>query len=137
LDILKKVFTYCTKQTRKEALWLVSNIAANSETDSQALAESPIVHYLLCACRDSSYELRKEGMWALSNLVHKLPDPAKLVEYDVMSCLIDLLQRDGDSGTIASLGLTALNEILARSQAAKVAFNKLGGEDVVVELQLS
>lgn len=37
LDILKKVFTYCTKQTRKEALWLVSNIAANSEADSLAL----------------------------------------------------------------------------------------------------
>lgn len=92
------------------------------------------MHYLLCACRDTSYELRKEGMWALSNLIHKLPDPTKLVELDVMSCLIDLLQRDGDSGTIASLGLTALNEVLTRSQPAKVAFAKLGGEDVVAEL---
>jgi len=137
LDILKKVFTYCTKQTRKEALWLVSNIAANSEADSQALVESPVAQHLLSACRDSSYELRKEGMWALSNLVHKLPDPAKLVDMDVMSCLIDILQRDGDSGTIASLGLTALNEVLARSEVAKIAFAKLGGEDVVIELQLS
>ena len=31
LDCLKKVFSFCTKAAKKEALWLISNIAANSD----------------------------------------------------------------------------------------------------------
>ena len=140
LDILKKVFTYCPKQTRKEAIWLVSNIAANSDADAQALCDSDLMVYLLMACRDSAYELRKEGIWALSNIIHRMTDQphlCKLIEMDIMSSLIDILQRDGDSGTVAALGLNALNELLTRSDQAKVVFAKLGGEDVVQELQLS
>ena len=140
LDILKKVFTYCPKQTRKEAIWLVSNIAANSDADAQALCDSDLMVYLLMACRDSAYELRKEGIWALSNIIHRMTDQThlcKLIEMDIMSSLIDILQRDGDSGTVAALGLNALNELLTRSDQAKVVFAKLGGEDVVQELQLS
>jgi hypothetical protein len=34
LDVLKKVFTYCSMHVRKDAFWLVSNIAANSEQDA-------------------------------------------------------------------------------------------------------
>ncbi len=118
LDILKKVFTYCPKQTRKEAIWLVSNIAANSDADAQALCDSDLMVYLLMACRDSAYELRKEGIWALSNIIHRMTDQphlCKLIEMDIMSSLIDILQRDGDSGTVAALGLNALNELLTRS----------------------
>ena len=125
IDVIKKVFTYCSKQTRKEAIWLASNIAANSDADAQALCDSQIMVSLLMACRDSAYELRKEGMWALSNIIHRLTDEAhltKLIEMDVMSCINDILQRDGESGTVASLGLTALNELLTRSDQAKVIF---------------
>ena len=137
LDILKRVFTYCTKQTRKEALWLVSNIAANSDRDSEAIVDSQLMINLLCACRDSAYELRKEAIWVLSNIIHRISDKErveKLVEMDVMSTLIELLQRDSDSGTISSLGLNAVNQLLTRSDQAKFAFMKLGGEDVALDL---
>ena len=73
---------------------------------------------LLCACRDSAYELRKEAIWVLSNIIHRISDKErveKLVEMDVMSTLIELLQRDSDSGTISSLGLNAVNQLLTRS----------------------
>ncbi len=34
LDLLSKVCTYSTKQVRKEAIWVLSNIAANSVEDA-------------------------------------------------------------------------------------------------------
>jgi hypothetical protein len=36
---IRNIFTYCTKLIRKEALWLVSNIAANSEADAILIAK--------------------------------------------------------------------------------------------------
>ena len=36
---IQNVFTYCTKQVRKETMWLVSNIAANSEQDAMIVAK--------------------------------------------------------------------------------------------------
>ena len=125
LDILKKVFTYCTKLCRKEALWLVSNIAANSEEDANSIADSSLMLNLLCACRDSAHEMRKEAIWALSNIFFKVTDKARierLVEQDVMSTVLEMLSRDGDSGSIASLGLTTINELLTKSDNAMLAF---------------
>ena len=36
---IRNIFTYCTKIIRKEALWLVSNIAANSEAEAVLIAK--------------------------------------------------------------------------------------------------
>lgn len=47
LDLLGKVFTYCTKSVRKEALWVLSNIAANSAVDACAIADHSIMINLL------------------------------------------------------------------------------------------
>lgn len=59
-------------------MWLVSNIAANSEEDANSIADSTLVVNLLCACRDSAHEIRKEAMWALSNLIYALHDQSKI-----------------------------------------------------------
>ncbi len=140
LDLVKKVLTYCQKKDRKEALWLVSNIAANSEIDAVLLAESTIPHNVLMSCKDSSAENRKEAVWALTNIVNKLSDPKlieRLVEADIVGTLIDLLARDIDTGSTASLGLTCLNQLLTRSDNARIAFQKICGQEVVENLQLS
>jgi hypothetical protein len=97
------VFTYCPKNIRKEALWLVSNIAANSEEDANAVADSQVVLNLILSCRDNTIEVRKEAVWAISNICHSLKDKnrlERLLEFDIMAMLLDMLQRDHDSGPI-------------------------------------
>ena len=70
---MKPVFVYCSKQMRKEALWLLSNVAANSEQDAVAFLSHPnLLTNMLMSCQDKSIELRKEAVWALSNLLNSL-----------------------------------------------------------------
>jgi hypothetical protein len=78
LDLLKRVFTYSEKLTRKEALWLVSNIAANSDEDATYLVDSDIIGALLLHCLDSAHDIRKEACWSLSNILFKVTDHAKV-----------------------------------------------------------
>lgn len=68
LDIIKKVLMFCNKQIKKEAIWLLSNIAANSEQDAESLIDSNIIFNIIHSCRDNLYELRKEAIWAMSNI---------------------------------------------------------------------
>ncbi len=75
VDLLKKVFTYCQKKDRKDAFWVISNIAVNSEQDAIILAQcTHVILSILIACKDNAFEMRKEGAWALSNIVYKLPN---------------------------------------------------------------
>ena len=94
LDQLKRVFTYCTKTTRKEALWVLSNIAANSEGDAVAIANHQLVINLFYACRDNSFEIRKEAIWTLSNILYQVTDKEvmeSLINLDIVTILLERL----------------------------------------------
>lgn len=53
---------------RKEALWLLSNIAANSEKDASEIIKKGIVSNLVFAAKDKNNELKKEALWVLANI---------------------------------------------------------------------
>ncbi len=134
------MFTYCTKSTRKEALWVVSNISANSEADAIAVAKHPLLINLLFASRDNSFDIRKEAIWTLSNILYQVNDKDSieiLVNNDVVGILIERLQRDHDSGSICSLSLQSVDYLLQKSANARSIFDRFGGESVVQDLQLS
>ena len=140
LDLVKRSFTYCTKVTRKEALWLVSNIAANGEVEANILADSTIVMNLLTSCHDSTLLMRKEAIWALTNILHKVSGRERienLVNMDIISTIIDLMQKDVDNGPIATLALAAVDLLLSKSESAKMAFIRRGGQEVLEDMQLS
>jgi hypothetical protein len=122
LDLVKRTFTYCIKQTRKEALWLVSNIASNSEVEANMLADSSLIVNLLTSCHDSTLLMRKEAIWALTNIVHKMSGRERfenLINMEIITTIIDLLQKDADNGPIATLGLAAIDILLGKSETAK------------------
>lgn len=92
-------------------MWLVSNIAANSDQDATAIANSQIMIPLLFACRDNAHEVRKEAIWALGNVTYHVHDKQtiqKIVELDIISIVLELLDRDQDSGVISQIGLTVI-----------------------------
>jgi hypothetical protein len=137
---LQDVFTYCTKIIRKEALWLVSNIAANSEADAIALTKYTIMSNLMFAGRDTAHDMRKEAIWAISNIVYNIKDKAnldELLKHDLMTLLLERLQYDNDSGPICSMTLTTVGIILERSENAKQVFFRLGGDQILEDVQIS
>jgi len=94
----------------------------------------------LIACRDTVHELRKEAVWAMSNVVYFVTDTKLLdsiVDQDVISLILELLQRDQDSGSITSLSLSTLQSLLSKSEKALMVFLRLGGQEVVEYLQMS
>ena len=137
---VQRVFTYGVKQVRKEALWLVSNIAANSEQDATVVANHQMMANILFAGRDNAHDMRKEAIWAISNIVYNIKDTLilkQLVERDLVTLLLERLQYDSDSGPICSMCLTTLSILMERSPEGKEVFFKLCGEDVVQDLQVS
>lgn len=61
-----------SKRDKKEVLWLISNMAANSEEDAISIVNSHLSFTLIMACGDNNYEIRREACWTLSNLCHSL-----------------------------------------------------------------
>jgi hypothetical protein len=60
-----------------------------------------------------------------------------IVDQDVISLILELLQRDQDSGSITSLSLSTLQSLLSKSEKALMVFLRLGGQEVVEYLQMS
>lgn len=96
LDILKNVFPVGTKQEKQEALWLLSNIAANSEKEAELLIDSQLIMNLIYSARDVCFTVRKESLWALTNICHSVSNVEKLnclIPMEIMTVLIDVLQN--------------------------------------------
>ena len=53
---------------RKEALWLLSNVAANSEKDATEIIKRGLIPNIVYAARDKNNELKKEALWVLANI---------------------------------------------------------------------
>ena len=73
---------------------MVSNIAANSEADAMIIAKSPLMTNLTIAMRDTAHEMRKEAVWAISNVVYNVKDAdsiRKLIESEIMTLLLERL----------------------------------------------
>lgn len=101
LDVIKTVMAIGTKDHKREALWLISNIAANSELDSIALVKKGLVVNLIYASKDNNWEIKREAVWALSNIcvsIHEAESLIELIHADVLSLFYDLLLSDSEYG---------------------------------------
>lgn len=74
LEAIKAVLGTCSKKVRKEALWLISNIAANSEEDALEIIKKNIISNLVFSAKDRNCDIKKEAIWALSNLCYITTD---------------------------------------------------------------
>lgn len=88
-----------TKDIKKSLLWVLSNIAANSEEDAEKLVDSVIIMHLILCCNDSAFSMRKEAIWTISNIINSLHNPVimqQLLDYDIISAFISVFDRDFD-----------------------------------------
>eukprot|EP00347_Sterkiella_histriomuscorum_P003385 403364502 len=140
LTVLDKILGCASKKDKKEALWLISNMAANSEQDSESIILSSISFKLIMLTKDDQYDLRKEASWAISNFCQKATKSIlfeNLMDKCILDQMISLIQRDGDSGSMMMLVLTAIKNCVTKSEACKERFYLLQGLEEIEGQQYS
>ena len=55
----------------------------------------------------------------------------------MITLLVEILQRETDSGAMMILALSAVNYLLNKSEQCKIVFDNLGGKQIVEDLQIS
>ena len=94
LAAIKSVMIMGTRPMRKEALWVLSNIAADSEESIGLIIRSGLIGNINLAVLDTNIDLRKEAIWTLSNICHTVKDPAliqDLVDSNIVNLYYDRL----------------------------------------------
>lgn len=96
---------------RKEALWLLSNLAANSEEDATEILNSDLITNLIFSAKDKNLDLRKEALWVISNICQIVNDKEyirKIIYSNVIHLFFDILSYDTEYGLILILILSSL-----------------------------
>lgn len=106
LQVISPCLHHPRKQIRKEATWLLSNIAAGSEDQVSALFCKPdIVELLVGMAASAVWDIRREGIYAVSNLASSgtPKQVAFLVDLDVIETLTDALDSTDSAAVVAAL----------------------------------
>jgi hypothetical protein len=74
LESLKVCLTIGSSTHKKEALWVISNVAANSEADAMEILNRGLITNLIFSSNDKNADLRKEAVWAISNMCAIITD---------------------------------------------------------------
>jgi importin subunit alpha-6/7 len=93
----------------KKALWTISNIAAGTDAQRQAVFDAGLLHPLVRALQTEA--VRQEACWALSNMV-ALGTASQAQEAVNAGCVVPLCEvlRSTDSNTLMSV-LDALDKL--------------------------
>jgi hypothetical protein len=74
LETLKLCMTIGTKAHKKEVLWVISNIAANSDEEANAIVKKGLLINLINGAKEKNVDVRKEAIWVISNLCYIVKD---------------------------------------------------------------
>ena len=78
LESLQHLMANFGNDTRAKTLWLISNIAVNSEADAMQIVKSGILGNVSIACLDNDSKVKDEALWAMSSIIVSLNDPIEL-----------------------------------------------------------
>lgn len=94
LDSIKSILTIGSRTHKKEALWVLSNVAANSEDDAKAIIKKGLMTNLICCANDKNVDLRKEAIWVLSNICYIILDSdtlKELISCDIVTLIYEII----------------------------------------------
>jgi importin subunit alpha-1 len=114
LPHLKALLESPRKAIRKEACWLVSNIAAGTTKQIGLLfSQGGIVKRIVNIATDAPWETRKEALWAVSNICTTGTDlqVQGLIQNEGLASLCSILSTGSDS-KILLVALDAINRVL-------------------------
>ena len=140
IPIVKEYFSYANSRMKQEMLWLLSNIIVNSEADALCCLDSSLIFNIVMTCNSSVFTLRKEALWCVTNLCNQLKDEAKinsLLDYDIVSILVSLLDREMSNSSISLLAVSSLKDLITKSDKCLEVFIRLRGEELLKETELA
>lgn len=140
LDVLRHIISVGTMENKKDVLWTLSNIAANGENEAVAIVKSSLLTNIIYCAKDTCLAIRKQAVWALSNIIINIHDSAilqDLIYVSIVNLIYDILVTDFEQGRMILLVLSAMNHLFEKLDNAKNIFVGLGGIEVLERLQLS
>lgn len=114
IPIIKKMITYHDSQIKLECIWILSNIAAGTQSQSECIFKSdllpPIMNIL--NSKNASYNIKNEIVWLLANLSfsNNVNDVIKLVKMNCIDAVYECL--DYKSNGIIKGALLFINNVL-------------------------
>lgn len=117
LSAIVPLLSHAKKNIRKEACWMISNVAAGSKSQLSAVVNTPdlVVRTLALMSEGTEWDVRKEAAWVVSNIAtggskHHV---YTLVEQGAITPICDLLDSsDAKDVKITMIALEALESIL-------------------------
>lgn len=139
LSYIVNIIGHSKKNIRKEACWLLSNIAAGNKAQISQLVKTPgLIRSVLTQLSEASeWDVRKEASWVICNIASggNKEHIHQLVENGCLQPLCDLLSV-GES-RILLLAMEALENILKVAADSNVNFTQLIDEaDGINKLEL-
>ena len=139
--MIKRLFSNTeSKKFLKDAVWLLSNFAANSEKDSADIVEAGLISNLIFTAQCKNKDLRKEALYALQNLVvysNEKEVIERLLKDNVMHLFFLVLENETIEGLEQLLALNATNQLIKKSEMARRIFEFLQGDKLLLHLQNS
>lgn len=126
------------KSIRKEACWVLSNVAAGTQDQIQTIFKGGLVHVVQLA-EEGEYEVRKEAIWTLGNVATggTATQVMSLVECGAIDALCSILNVNDSK--ILMVALDAIENILKTAEACGknyVSFvDECGGLQMIEALQ--
>ena len=143
LPVMKNLLTHAKKSVRKEANWLLSNIAAGTQSQINQILEYPAeIRAVVDSAQDAEWEVRKEALWVLSNMcTGGTKDHVQmLVQHDVIAALCSVLTLSDSK--ITMVAMEAIERILKVGESLGSVgesylryLDEAGGFDKLEELQ--
>lgn len=115
LDHLEELMGSSRKTIRKESCWLASNIAAGTKNQiAMLMHRRGILNALIENATHSTWEVRKEAIWALANICTTGDEVQVmgLVQYEGVRPLIDLLAFKNADAPVLVAALEAIEQVL-------------------------
>lgn len=142
LDHLLQLLESGRKTIRKESCWLLSNITAGTQDQIRLVTKRrELLHSLMNHASDSVWEVRKEAIWALSNICTVGNDiqVMGLVQSEGLRPLVDVLGFVNADSTVLVAALDAVEQVLAIGARHNKEYGTLlddyNGIDYIEQLQ--
>lgn len=134
-----QVIGHPKKNIRKEACWLLSNIAAGNKTQISQLVNTPglVISVLNQLSESSEWDVRKEASWVICNIASggTKDHIQRIVENGALQPLCDLLSVG--EARVLHLALEALENILRVGSSSNVDYVQLIDEaDGISKLEM-
>jgi importin subunit alpha-6/7 len=132
---------FLQKNLRKEACWLLSNIAAGTKEQLDSVFQYPdLLERVIEVARTDKWEVRKEALWVVANMFTTGQDNhvRALVQGEGFAALAEALHNINETKILAVV-LEAIEAVLQLGNTLNLnysqMFDELGGLDKLEELQ--